>query len=171
MNPTDKRRHGVNEVLPGKLYQRGHFLTWSHAAKQELIHRLGVNVVVNLWRPVDSDMADSRNIHHTRKARGVPAIYLNWHMETDYAPDEATALVGFLVYLLRRGHVVLVHCEAGRNRSAWLCARLVREFMRVSGRSALDIVKDAVPNSAINPNLVQDVLDSDLIWKEPLNDG
>lgn len=147
-----KKRRGANEVLPGVLYQRGHFLTWSYREKGILLQDYGIDTVVNLWRPVDGDLANR-------------AIYLTWHMETDEPPKDATALVGFVAYLLRRGHTALVHCEAGRNRSAWLCARLVREVAGVGPEEALRVVREAIPNAAINKVLLEDIMTAPAIYR------
>lgn len=152
MNPTEKRRNGVAEVIPGKLYQRANFLTWPYGQKKAMLDDLGVNVVVNLWRPVDSDMADNRpgTKHNDR-------IYLNWHMATNVAPSGGHAMVRFLGDLMRQGHVLLVHCEAGRNRSAWLCARLVKDALRVTPEHAIQIVTRAAPRIKISTELQADI--------------
>lgn len=156
IDPAYARRGGVNTIIPGRLYQRANFLTWPYLQKKSLVDALGVNVVVNLWRPIDSDMADHR-IARGRHA-GHDAIYLNWHMRTDAVPDGADLLVGFLTDLLRQGRVMLVHCEAGRNRSAWLCTRLVAKFQNINGEQAREVVREAVPASKLSPALLADVL-------------
>ena len=152
MNPTEKRRHGVNEVIPGRLYQRANFLTWPYMDKKDMLSALSINVVVNLWRPIDSDMAD-----HRRGTKHNDALYINWHMATDTPPSGADDLVRFLGALMRKEAVVLVHCEAGRNRSAWLCARLVGDLLNVDWKVALATVQRAVPKAAINRRLKKDV--------------
>jgi protein-tyrosine phosphatase len=148
MLPTLAKRGGVNEVIPNMLYQRASFLTWPHDRKIELLNALDVTVVVNLWMPVDSDLAFAE----------YERVYLNWHLPTNRVVDDADVMVKMISGLMRAGRRVLVHCEAGRNRSAWLCARLVQDRLQVSGQDALDIVYRGVPAAKINGALVRDLM-------------
>lgn len=141
-------RRGVNEVIPGKLYQRGHFLTWTHEQKHQMLLELGITVVVNLWNHVDPDLS--------RDIEGV--LYLNYVASPSRVPPEADLLVAFLTGLLKSGHRLLVHCEAGRGRSVWLCGRLVRSYISAtSGADALAWVLDAVPKADVNLILQKDI--------------
>ena len=53
--------------------------------------------------------------------------------------------------LLDAGHHVVVHCLAGRNRSATVAALVVRSRCRVSGAAALAHVRARRPNAVANP--------------------
>jgi hypothetical protein len=152
-----QKRAGVNEVISGSLYQRGHFLTWPYAKKWQMLDSLDIDVVVNLWRPIDSDIANP--------GLGRMVAYLNWPMMTDKVPENTKALVAFVAYLIRQGHTALIHCEAGVNRSAWLCARVVREVAGVAPEQALSQVQQAIPKARINPALVRDVLTAPSIYR------
>lgn len=140
-------RMGVNEVLPGSLYQRGHFLTWTHAQKHEFLEDLGVDVVVNLWGRVDPDLSSN----------GHDIYYVVQPVSSRSVGLEEEALVSMIGALMFAGHRVLVHCEAGVNRSAWLCARLVALRNHITAPEAWDIVKKAVPSARLRPELARDL--------------
>lgn len=132
-------RMAANEVIPGKLYQRAHFLTWTAGQKQALLERLGVTVVVNLWLKVDPDLSGQ-------------CIYLNWPIAGNRVPPDTKAMTNLVNHLLDTGHVVLVHCEAGRNRSAWFCARLAA-MRGVGSVPALE----RIPGAKLRPELLKDL--------------
>jgi hypothetical protein len=139
-------RRGINEIVPGKLYQRGHMLTWPAADKHRMLDELGITVVVNLWLKVDPDLSGR-------------VIYINWPISGAAVPPDADAMTAFVSGLLSSGHVVLVHCEAGKNRSVWFCARLLRMAFGPSARgtNVLDLVKRKVPGTSLRSQLERDV--------------
>jgi hypothetical protein len=141
-------RGGVNEILPGVLYQRANMLKWPKEQKEKLLDELGITVVVNLWSKVDPDMS-----HPSR-------IYLNYPM-TSKSPDENTAhvMTAAVVDLLLAGHKVLIHCEAGRNRSVWLTTRVVARMKAWSIREAGAHVYAAVPGAKLRPELADNLYD------------
>lgn len=156
-------RGGVNTIIPGRLYQRANFLTWPYASKRAMLTRLEVDVVVNLWRPLDSDLADD--------GRGGERVYLNVHMRGDAPPPNAMALVRYLTDMLANGSRMLVHCEAGRNRSAWLCARLLMSAAGAAPLQAIGAVQECIPNAAINARLIADILDTPVVPQPIYVDG
>lgn len=140
-------RGGVNTIIPGKLYQRGNMLKWPREQKEKLYDELGITVTVNLWSKVDPDLS-----HSSRMVLNYPI--------TSKRPDRATAdaMTNMVNALLDAGHVVLVHCEAGRNRSAWFCARLLAHrggTIREAGAA----VYAAVPGAKLRPELADDLYD------------
>lgn len=146
-----KGRAGFTEVLPGRLYQRGQFLTWPARQKRKLLDNLGITVVVNLWHKIDADLSPD---DHGR-------IYINWHVSPSDAATVKNAwpLVELLAKLMHRGERVLVHCEAGRGRSVWLCAELVKAVTGMSGLEALSHVRERIPAENMRPELIQHLLE------------
>lgn len=138
-------RRGVNEIVPGKLYQRGHFLTWPAADKARMLDELGITVVVNLWNKVDPDLS-GRTV-------------INWPISGAKVPPEADAMVALVSRLVTEGHVVLVHCEAGKNRSVWFCARLLTQAFgpATRGTKVLEAVLRKVPGAKMRPELEKDI--------------
>jgi protein-tyrosine phosphatase len=140
-------RQGVNEVLTGRLYQRGHFLSWPAADKAKLLDGLGIDVVVNLWHKMDADLSNDQG-----------RIYIHLPMRS-VQPGEAERVMVFAVHrLMASGRKVLVHCEAGRNRSAWFCAKLVERAEAVTPWEAWELVKERVPGASLRPELKKDLL-------------
>jgi protein-tyrosine phosphatase len=109
----ERRRASARTIAPGRLYQRGHFLTWPRAQKWSLIEELGIRTVVNLWVKVDPDLSNDKGL-----------LYINWPIPGDRIPPDVDLMVPWLAKLLDRGPM-LVQCEAGVNRSMWLCGRLL----------------------------------------------
>lgn len=140
MRWLDAQRQGVN-LVGERLYQRGHFLTWPHERKWEMLVDLDIGLVVNLWVKVDPDLS------------GLPVLALPMH--GDYVPawaDKAARIAADW-----QGGAVLVHCEAGVNRSAWFCARVLMA-RGMSGAEALFQVAQAIGRTKINPKLKADLL-------------
>ncbi len=140
-------RASVNEILPGRIYQRGQFLTWPYEQKRQLLDELGIDVVVNLWTKVDPDLSSGE--------RG--RVYLCWLTSPSEKPEDAELFIQFLADLVRRGRKVLIHCEAGRGRSVWLATRLLAEVESIPRATALERVE------AIMRHSLTDVLKGDLV--------
>lgn len=137
-------RAGFNEIIPSLLWQRGQFLTWPASRKRKALDERGISVVVNLWHKIDPDLSPERH----------GPIYLNWHISPSQPADEVSeVIVGTLVYLLETGNGMLVHCEAGHGRSAWLCARLVAAYAGMPFSEALEFVRARVPGMDVRPAL------------------
>jgi protein-tyrosine phosphatase len=141
-------RASANTVLPGKIYQRGNFLSWPRRQKERLLSELGVTIVVNMWAKMDADLSWENDTGR---------IYLQWHTSPSEVPPDADLFVLWLSALLNRGHVVLIHCEAGRGRSVWLSTRLLAQFTGTSRPIAWEAVKIAVPNQDVTATLLADL--------------
>ena len=147
MELTQRRRQGVAEIIPGVLYQRGQFLTWTYEQKAHLLEELGISVIVNLWHRVDSDLG-----------RDIPGTaYLSLPMSPSALPADAELLIDYLAGLLRRGHTMLVHCEAGRGRSVWLATRLLARHTLVNKPTAWATVRAIVPRNSVHGPLLRDL--------------
>ena len=142
-------REDVNTVIPGLLYQRANFLTWPRARKWQLLNRYNIKVVVNLWHKIDPDLGSDES--------GITYVY--WPIESSLPPNhQIYAMVNFLYERMFQGDAVLVHCEAGVNRSAWLCARLLMEHLEMSPRAALEEVRNRIPRANLRDSLATNIM-------------
>ncbi len=149
MDWTNAKRQGVNDIsrgltvgYPGQIFQRGHFLTWPHARKWQMINDLNIDVIVNLWVKTDSDLS------------GIS--YLNFPMPGDEVPHWSQPVVALLEGMVNAN--LLIHCEAGVNRSAWLCARILMARYEMTGEQAYGRVMIAHPKARIHSTLKYDLL-------------
>lgn len=133
MKPT---RGAFNEIIPG-LYQRGNFLKWPYDQKRLTLQRHGISVVFNLWNKVDPDLSGQ-------------VLYVNWPIAGNAMPEHAELMVTYAASLHAAGEILLVHCEAGVNRSAWFCAEIVARALDCSYDEALARVQRKVPRA--NPH-------------------
>lgn len=137
-------RMSANEIIPGKLYQRGQFLTWTYDQKRKFLSDRGITLVVNLWSKFDSDLSGL-------------CTYFCWETSPHEVPKNAITTIDFLRDSMLNGHVVLIHCEAGRGRSVWLAARVASKMWGASGPDTWQRVKAAVPNQSVRPELLADL--------------
>lgn len=141
-------RASLNEVIPGKLYQRGQFLTWPHPQKWRLLEEYKITLVVNLWSKVDPDL--STNTHGR--------VYLNWVCSPSEVPENADLLIGIVASAIEQGFCALIHCEAGRGRSVWLSGKVLAEVENLAGKEALSRIEKAVPGHNLTDTLMRDLL-------------
>jgi|SRR5262245_14016830 len=142
-------RAGANEVIPGRLYQRGHSLTWPTAQKWRLLKEYKINMVVNMWSKVDPDLSTDQQ----------GFIYLNWLCSPSIVPPDAEIMSRLVASLINANHCALIHCEAGRGRSVWFSARVLAILQGISGREALAEIKRLCPSYKLNPPLIQDLME------------
>lgn len=140
-------RASANEVVKGKLYQRGQFLTWPHAQKHRMLKEFGITFVVNLWSKVDPDLS----------ATELDRVYLNWHCSPSEVPPNHEVLIDVIARAIEGGHVALIHCEAGRGRSVWLAARVMHKLNGMTGKEVLKEIERAVPNENLTDTLRRDI--------------
>ncbi len=131
------KRASINEILPGRIYQRGQFLTWPYEQKKRLLEQLGIDVVVNLWSKVDPDLSSG----------SLGRVYLCWPTSPSEVPECADLFVEFLVNLVRVGKRILIHCEAGRGRSVWLSARVLADVEGIPRAEALRRISSIMHHS------------------------
>lgn len=65
--------------------------------------------------------------------------------------EKVSAIVQEVRSLLRSGLTVLLHCNAGRNRSGLIAALVLRDSLACSGYEALDFVRECRPRAVANP--------------------
>ena len=149
MDPSERKRNGVATFLPGRLFQRGNFLNWPAAQKRQMLDELGVTVVLNLWLKVDPDLSPLTHQYGL--------AYFNWHISPSVLPKDSEVMVEFLGKMLDRGHVLLVHCEAGKGRSVWLSTRLLARQLGIPKARAWEMAKLRVPGHSVHGPLLADL--------------
>jgi protein-tyrosine phosphatase len=134
----------VYTLREGQLYQRGRFDRYTVREKAEFLRAYGITTVVNM----------------TARADGViPALcrYIQVPIPDSPAADfiKVERAVVKVVALMRRGAVVLVHCNGGRNRASLMSARLLMELEGLSGAAAVKELQRLRPNALANPAFVK----------------
>ena len=133
----------VYEILTGKLYQRGRFDKWPKKRKLLELGELGITVVVNLIQIPDEDIAGPDGVEYYMLPIADGKIK---------DPDILNRLADRLVQRIMEGKKVLIHCNAGRNRSGLLSALVVRRYYHISGQEALNYVRGKRPRAIANPH-------------------
>jgi len=131
------------EIIPHKLYTRGRFDRHSKEAKLRSLREQRIDIGVNLIKNFDEDIAGPDGLEY-------------YSLPIADGKDWDQAMVMALSYRLaeriRQGERILVHCNAGRNRSGLVCALIVRELWGISGSEALEYVRMKRPRAVDNPH-------------------
>ncbi len=145
-----RKRAGLSEVIPGQLYQRGRFQSWPRKQKDRVLEEHNIGLVVNLWSKVDPEVSGD-----TRR------MYLHWPIYGNQSPnrDQLDAVVKLIANTMDRGQAVLIHCEAGVNRSCFLVACVVAAVHHMNGDWAFKQIKDTCGKVKINPKLVATLME------------
>lgn len=133
----------LHEIIPGRVYQRG---LPSGDRRASALLGAGIGVIVNLTTVHDPDLAsDPRFLYVANPiADGSdPPMRALERMAQALAPTA------------RDGRAILVHCRAGRNRSALFSALLVRELQGMTGAEAVEIVRAGRAGSLANDEFVR----------------
>lgn len=133
----------IHEIIPGSLYQRGRFDKWTKERKLAELAELKIDVVANLIRIPDEDICGPDGVEYYMLPIADGKI-----KDGDLLNRLATRLLQRIL----EGHKVLVHCNAGRNRSGLLSALIVRKYFKISGREALNYVRERRPEAVANPH-------------------
>lgn len=129
-------RKRFNEILPGRLYQRGQILTWTRAEKTQILAERRIKGIVNFWPKQDVDLAD---------------VGLDWYL---FVPAERSSMMveprvmriaEFVSAQIRAGVPVLALCEAGKTRSVFFSILVVSLACDISYAGALHHVIACVP--------------------------
>jgi protein-tyrosine phosphatase len=138
-NPTRKR---FNEIIPGKLYQRGQILTWKYGEKKAALEAYNIGIVVNLWPKIDSDLSALVKVCY---------LYLPVEdMQSMMAPYVETKAQEIAKLITDTKSVCLVMCEAGHGRSVYF-STLVTHYFGYSYTEALAMAMKAVPSQSMKP--------------------
>ncbi len=132
----------THEIIVG-LYTRGATWKLSYAQKMAGMEELNYPIVVNLTRKVDYTLRDVTHYVHFPMSDG----------RLDKVVDDVEALADALaVEILHNDRNVLVHCNAGRNRSGLLAALIVSKVETMTYKEALEHVRWARPRAVANPH-------------------
>ena len=145
-----QRRAALNEVIEGKVYQRGCFQSWTRKKKDQILSENNIGLVVNLWTKIDPEVCN--DVYRT---------YLHFPMKGNIppTPDMLDAIIHLIRVHLYEGVAVLIHGEAGVNRSQFLAACMVAEINVVSGEEALAHLANGTWSVKVNKNLRQFIID------------
>lgn len=132
----------IYEIVPGKLYQRGEFMDFPREIKLSELRRRGIDIVINVWSKSDKEISEEM------------FRYIHWPLpDGELRACDKQFLSGVAMWVvgdISDGHRVLVHCHAGRNRSALVSALLVRQLFGMSGAQAIEYVRERRPNALAN---------------------
>lgn len=136
----------LNEIVPELLYQRGQFVTFPTDSKMTMLHNYRVDIVVNLWTKPDPELHQKPGL-----------IYIHWPIGGGEAPNVKWPMINMLLHYMRLGHRVLVHCEAGVNRSIWLVSVLKALYEKTSGQDAFAEIVHHVGRTKVRLGLLNDL--------------
>lgn len=140
----------LNEIIPGKLYQRSQFMTFPWNTKLEMLNRYDIGMVVNLWARPDPEL-------HAKSG----LIYLHWPIGGGERPRLSDAMIELIDQALWDGVKVLIHCEAGVNRSIWLSAKVKARHQLTGGIQAFNSILDLVTRTKVRSGLMSDLAATD----------
>ncbi|MBI4538927.1 MAG: dual specificity protein phosphatase family protein [Gemmatimonadetes bacterium] len=148
----------IAEIIPGGLFQSGRPYWF------EPLLELGVSVLVNVGSEPDLWVDEWQARMPFQVGGGRSPAYLH-HPLVDGSRDEldvagVDALTHYVLTALDDARRVLVHCDAGVNRSALICAEvLCRHNPGLTGRDAVDAVRRAVGFALVNEDFVEFLLE------------
>ena len=136
------------EIIPGRLYQRGEFRKFPMEVKEAELGTKNITMIANLYIHRDEQL-------YQREP------YFYWHYpipDNKLTPRQKEDLLEYssvFVNGIRDGQVALVHCHAGRNRSALFSTLIVMRLLEMNAEQAIEYVRTKRPNSLANPNFVE----------------
>jgi hypothetical protein len=138
-------RCSITTIVPDLVYQRGQIFTWPREQKKELLERYKIKWVVNFWpKAMDPDLSD---------------VGLHGYLHIPL-PDSAMVLEPYVIAMaehlvtqIRPDATALILCEAGKTRSVFFAALLLRQFTNLSGSQALEQICQLVPSECLKVNM------------------
>lgn len=128
------QRKAVNEIIPGKIYQRGQILTWKYLDKVALLEELNIGLVVNFWPKIDADLTDVWYFH------------LPTARSKDMLSEDILFMAQVVSEMLKHtDKAALILCEAGKTRSVYFSTLLMVEYLGITERQALAKISKIVP--------------------------
>jgi protein-tyrosine phosphatase len=107
--------------------------------KLDALNSYHIDIVVNLYKNRDTDLEK-----HLYKYVYYPIS------DGKYIDPMVVDIAEYLARMISKGHVVYTHCHAGRNRSGFVNALVVRLVLGVSGEEAMNIVRRKRPRAIDN---------------------
>lgn len=115
----------ITEVLPGRLYHGG--------VENGLILPKEIQNVVSLY------VWEQYTVQHELNS----ALLVRMHDSIKQGMSEVEAISDWVVGILARDESVLVHCQAGLNRSSLIVARVLMKLGEVdTGQEAIDLIRE-----------------------------
>lgn len=129
-------RKAVNEIVPGKLYQRGQILSWPRKDKVGLVKDRKLSLIVNLWPKIDPDFSDSLLAMY---------MYMPVARSANMTSKPVVLVARMVAKLISNGGVALVLCEAGKTRSVFFCVLVLHYLKGIPLNEAYERVVKRVP--------------------------
>jgi hypothetical protein len=145
---TERRRGALNEIVPGRLYQRGQILTWSLAKKRDLVLQNQIRWIVNFWPKLDPDLAELPLYGY---------LYVPLPDSAGIMQERIRRLAAFLAPSITENARALILCEAGVTRSLYFSTLLVREMEGIPGWEAWEAVEQRVPRTGLKPRMLAEL--------------
>jgi protein-tyrosine phosphatase len=134
------------EIIPGKLYQRGHMKDYTKEEKRQVIAKYGLTTVVNLYAQEDPDI---KNLIQED-------IWMPIADGKVYEPEKILALARALAKGIQyNDKKVLVHCWGGKNRSALVNTIICTIALHMRTDEAIAYMRSKRKGSLSNPHFVE----------------
>jgi len=140
-------RKAINEVLSGKIYQRGQILTWPLQDKFDLMNELNIRIVVNFWSKLDPDLSDSpvELYMYMPKRRSIGML--------DKDVELAAKMVADMIR--EKDCAVLILCEAGKTRSVFFTILVVKYWFSIPIRAAYTYVNNIITKHSLKDFMIK----------------
>lgn len=125
----------ITPIIPHKLYQSG-------VVHESAVEAAGITAVFDLTGPTENPFYPFDRV-----------LYIHWPLQDgpELPPAcELDALATLAASLLAAGHVVLVHCFLGLNRSSLLTAAILQRVEGISGVEAVRRIRAARGDLALS---------------------
>jgi protein-tyrosine phosphatase len=140
------RKIKLHEILPGKLYQRGEFKDFPLLDKLHVFEVNQIHLVANLIKNKDHELAEKVAYFHYP----IPDNKLS-EKDKEILLKAAKSFADSIAF----GNAALVHCHAGRNRSALFSALICMSYLEINGKEAIELLREKRPNSLANEHFVK----------------
>lgn len=144
--PEGYTRKSINEIIPGRLYQRGQIFTWKRKEKEQLIERHHIGLVVNFWPKIDYDMGELSSMY--------------WHVPVPEADGMVSSRIIQLAdaaasLIVRESFAMLSLCEAGKTRSVFFAILVMSKLLGCSKREAYEMFLKKGINNKLRASMIQ----------------
>lgn len=134
-------RNAVNEIVPGKIYQRGQILTWQREKKYRILSDLGIRYVVNFWPKLDPDLAEA----------DIDGYFCLPAVRSEQMLEPRIEVAARWIARLCKDKPVLVLCEAGVTRSVYFCVLVTSLLLQIPLHVAKDRVVAQTGRTSLKP--------------------
>ena len=138
----------IYEIIPKKLYMSRKTSGIAPRNKLPAIKNHKIDVIVNMCCATDEEV------------KYEVFEYIRFPQPDKVRPDINTynPMAEYLIGKMEKGHVVLVHCSGGRNRSGFMCGLIVMHWTGMNGIDARKLIQEKRPGS-ISRKIISDALD------------